>query len=379
MVEVAADEARLVRRARAGDAAAFAALVRRHEAAVLRLAGRMVGPDAAEDVLQQALLKAWRGLAGFAGGAAFGTWLYRIVANACLDHRRRALHAVETVSPTRLDEACALADPAADPAEALAELAERRDRLAAVVWAWGEVPESDRRLLRAHLGDGRGYAELASELGVAPATVGTRLHRARARLRRLAITRLAPALAAALLALALLAQPEALADVGLWLRSVVLRETAPPAQPTALVPLRRVSFAEAQAQVPWPVLRPTYLPDGYALAAVHVGAMHAFADGPTVILDYARGDAHLHVLEVRASAPAVEDVAPGAARTVRMSSSTALVIDGHWAERDGRRVWESGTMLRVIVQRGELVVQLQADPRDGWWDRRLVELAESLR
>jgi RNA polymerase sigma-70 factor (ECF subfamily) len=340
----------------------------------------MVGPDAADDVLQEALVKAWRGLAGFGGGAAFGTWLHRITANACLDHRRRAASAAARV-PLRLlgDDDAQLPDPAADPAQAAADIAEQQERLAAVASAWSAVPEADRRLLRKHVGEGRGYAELAAELGIAPATVGTRLHRARARLRRLVLARLAPALAAALLALAMVAKPDALADVGLWLRNVLLREDAPPATPTALLPLRRVGFAEAQAQVPWRILRPTYLPEGYALADVYVGDLHAFADGPTVILEYARGGARLQVLQVRASAPAVEDVAPGAARRVQLSSSTALVIDGRWVERDGGRRWESGTMLRVIVQRGDLVVQVQADPRDGWWDRRLVELAESMR
>lgn len=270
-------------------------------------------------------------------------------------------------------------DPTAEPAEALAALTERRERLAAVAAAWREVPEEDRRLLRQHVGEQRGYTELAAELGIAPATVGTRLHRARARLRRLVAARLAPALAAALVAFAMLVGPDAMADAGLWLRSVLLRETAPPARPTALMPLRSMGFAEAQTLVPWRILRPTYLPEGYTLAAVYVGHVHTFADGPTVILDYARGDSHLYVLQVRANAPAVEDVAPGAARTVRTSGSTALVIDGRWIERDGARAWESGTMLRVIVQRGELVIQVQADRREGWGYRQLVELAESMR
>ena len=119
-------------------------------------------------------------------------------------------------------------------------------------------------------------------------------------------------------------------------------------------------------------LLPEYLPPCFWSSC-------AFADGPTVILEYARGDARLYVLQVRASAPAVEDVAPGAARRVQLSSSTALVIDGRWVEQDGVRRWDPGTMLRVIVQRADLVLQLQVDPRDGWWDRGLVELAESMR
>ena len=71
--------------------AAFGELVRRHQDRVYRLAWRFVGPDAAEDVAQQAFLKAWLGLDQFSGGSSFGTWLYRLAMNCCLDQLRNRL------------------------------------------------------------------------------------------------------------------------------------------------------------------------------------------------------------------------------------------------------------------------------------------------
>jgi RNA polymerase sigma-70 factor (ECF subfamily) len=75
-----------VERARGGDAEAFRALVERHSQALFRLAYRMTGsePDA-EDVVQEALLKAYRRLDQFESRANFGSWLYRIAANCAFD------------------------------------------------------------------------------------------------------------------------------------------------------------------------------------------------------------------------------------------------------------------------------------------------------
>ena len=78
----------LVRAAAAGDQDAFAQLVRLYENKVYSLALRMCGEDAA-DVAQEAFLAAWRGLPSFRGEAGFATWLYRLTANAAIDHLRR--------------------------------------------------------------------------------------------------------------------------------------------------------------------------------------------------------------------------------------------------------------------------------------------------
>jgi RNA polymerase sigma-70 factor (ECF subfamily) len=80
----------LAARAAAGDPAAFEELVARYEGRVYRLACRLTGSEAdAQDVLQDAFLAAYRGLASFRGASRFYTWLYRIATNAALGHRRR--------------------------------------------------------------------------------------------------------------------------------------------------------------------------------------------------------------------------------------------------------------------------------------------------
>src|SRR5215213_4193519 len=83
-------------------ASSFGELVRRHGPRLLALARQLVGPDAAEDVIQEAMVDAYRGLAGFAGNAAVGTWLYRIALNRCLQERRRRKPLVVDNEPLEL-------------------------------------------------------------------------------------------------------------------------------------------------------------------------------------------------------------------------------------------------------------------------------------
>jgi RNA polymerase sigma-70 factor (ECF subfamily) len=83
------DDARLVARFRDGDDSAFDQLVLRHRRSVYRLAYRLMGGHAeADDLSQEAFLRAYRGLRRFRGEARFGTWLTRIVVNLALDARK---------------------------------------------------------------------------------------------------------------------------------------------------------------------------------------------------------------------------------------------------------------------------------------------------
>src|SRR6201995_1750741 len=85
-----ATEADLIREAQAGSRTAFDALVRQYDQAVLRLALHLTGSEQdAEDIHQEAFLKAYRYLANFRFECSFYTWIYRIVTNLCLDLMRR--------------------------------------------------------------------------------------------------------------------------------------------------------------------------------------------------------------------------------------------------------------------------------------------------
>jgi RNA polymerase sigma-70 factor (ECF subfamily) len=80
----------LIREAQSGDREAFDSLVRRYDQSVLRLALHILGHEQdAQDVHQEAFLKAYRHLGNFRFECSFYTWLYRIVTNLCLDHMRR--------------------------------------------------------------------------------------------------------------------------------------------------------------------------------------------------------------------------------------------------------------------------------------------------
>jgi RNA polymerase sigma-70 factor (ECF subfamily) len=85
-----AEDDDLIRAAQAGERTAFDALVRRYDRSVLRLALHMLGNEQdAQDVHQEAFIKAYRHLSNFRFECSFYTWLYRIVTNLCLDQLRR--------------------------------------------------------------------------------------------------------------------------------------------------------------------------------------------------------------------------------------------------------------------------------------------------
>src|SRR5687767_7002230 len=95
----------LVEVARSGDHVAFAQLLRRHDERMRSLAYKILTDrDRMDDALQEAYLKAFRGLHKFKPGRDFGTWLYRITYNACIDEIRRSRRSpVSTEEPTDPD------------------------------------------------------------------------------------------------------------------------------------------------------------------------------------------------------------------------------------------------------------------------------------
>ena len=84
------DDTVLVREAQRGNRAAFEELVRHYDSAVLRLAMHLTGSEhEAQDIYQEAFLKAYKSMGSFRFECSFYTWIYRIVTNLCLDHLRK--------------------------------------------------------------------------------------------------------------------------------------------------------------------------------------------------------------------------------------------------------------------------------------------------
>jgi RNA polymerase sigma-70 factor (ECF subfamily) len=163
----------LVERARRGNLPAFEELVRRHRAAVLRVAARVVGEDEAEDVAQDTFLRAFHRLERFRGEAPFRTWLLRIAHNSALTAAggRRP----ETAPVEALDDQPSDGGGPRTPAERL-ESRERRDRLD--VKLKGLSPEH-RMVLVLRDVEGLSYEEIATVTGTPLGSVKARLHRAR--------------------------------------------------------------------------------------------------------------------------------------------------------------------------------------------------------
>ncbi|MEU8844263.1 RNA polymerase sigma factor [Streptomyces roseus] len=158
-------------RAGEGDDDAFAALVRRHGSRLLALAQRMLGnPTDAEDAVQDAFISAWRQLPEFHRHASFGTWMYRIVTNRCLNMQRLP-------RPLPLD---AVPEPAtADPGSSPPRVAESDAAAAALsraLWELGPELRACWILRELH---GLTYAEIAHVVGCSEQTVRGRLFRAR--------------------------------------------------------------------------------------------------------------------------------------------------------------------------------------------------------
>src|SRR5215471_13741864 len=94
------DDTMLVREAQHGNRAAFEELVRHYDQAVLRLAIHLTGSQTdAQDVYQEAFLKAYKSIGNFRFECSFYTWVYRIVTNICLDHLRRRRSRPEDQAP----------------------------------------------------------------------------------------------------------------------------------------------------------------------------------------------------------------------------------------------------------------------------------------
>jgi RNA polymerase sigma-70 factor, ECF subfamily len=128
------DDSLLVREAQRGNRAAFEELVRHYDQAVLRLALHLTGSEPeAQDIYQEAFLKAYKSVGNFRFECSFYTWIYRIVTNLCLDHLRK--------KQVRKEDAPVAVDSQGEPYDVLDQVPDARS---------GSNPERD--LMRRELG-----------------------------------------------------------------------------------------------------------------------------------------------------------------------------------------------------------------------------------
>ncbi len=177
-VSVEHDDRQLAALARGGDEAAFAALVRRHQAGVRRCAARILGDqEEARDIAQLAFVRAWENLAKYDAAWAFSTWVYRIASNLAIDvlrsrDSRDRTHAAhlrlvgDSVSPTAQRD---LAE--GEVRRIFAELAQLLTPMQRAAFVMREV-------------EGMGTDEVAGALGCSEATVRNHVFQARATLRK---------------------------------------------------------------------------------------------------------------------------------------------------------------------------------------------------
>jgi RNA polymerase sigma-70 factor, ECF subfamily len=130
-------EAQLIREVQAGSRTAFDTLVRQYERQVLRLALHLTGSESdAEDIYQEAFLKAYRYIGNFRFECSFYTWLYRIVTNLCLDQLRRR--------KTRREDCAVVLDHSGEEIDLLASVSDERSYS-------NPAKELDRKVLRARI------------------------------------------------------------------------------------------------------------------------------------------------------------------------------------------------------------------------------------
>ena len=190
------ETAALVAGVQSGDEAAFAALIEPYRRLLHVHCYRMLGSfDEAEDLVQETLLRAWRGRAGFEGRAAVRTWLYRIATNACLDflesssHRLQSLESPQAADsngvswiqpyPDRLLDQVASSDAGPDALVIARETIEL-----AYLIAIQYLPPKQRATLILRDALGWSARETAGLLDESVASVNSALHRARSSMRK---------------------------------------------------------------------------------------------------------------------------------------------------------------------------------------------------
>ncbi|CAN7680508.1 RNA polymerase sigma factor [Mesorhizobium sp. LjNodule214] len=179
--DVLSSDMQLVRRSLAREADAFRTIIKTHNQKLYRIARGVVRNDAeAEDIVQEAYVSAFANLGAFRGDASLATWLSRIVINEALGRLRKRRRTVAMPENLEAQIIRFPLNPSDDPERTMAQ----RQILGLVERATDSLPDVYRTVFVARVIEGLSIEETANLLGVRPETVKTRLHRARALVRK---------------------------------------------------------------------------------------------------------------------------------------------------------------------------------------------------
>ena len=170
----------LVKKSQLGDKSAFEELVKRHQDLVFSLSFKLTGnKELANDVAQEAFIRAWKAIEKFRGDSTFGTWIYRITVNTAWTLRKKAkkhysLNIEDTQEPVVIDEK-------KDP-----ELVAINSDLSVVLRkALNQIPLEQRIIVELKNIEGRSHKEIADYLDISVTAAKVRLHRAHQKLRNI--------------------------------------------------------------------------------------------------------------------------------------------------------------------------------------------------
>ena len=170
----------LVRKSQLGDKAAFEQLVIRHQELVFSLAYKLTGNrEMANDVAQEAFIRAWKAIEKFRGDSTFSTWIYRITVNTAWTLRKKAkkhntLNIDDTYEPIVIDEK---KDPEL--------VAINSDLSSVLINALDKIPIEQRIIVELKNIEGRSHKEIADYLDISVTAAKVRLHRAHQKLRQI--------------------------------------------------------------------------------------------------------------------------------------------------------------------------------------------------
>jgi RNA polymerase sigma-70 factor (ECF subfamily) len=182
MMSGGSDDESLIRACRSGNTEAFGALVGRYQGRLYPTVLRLTGcADEAQDLLQEAFLRAYQNFDRFQGGSSFYTWIYRIAVNLALSGRRRRKRRTLRLGDEHHGRVVDLPhDPkGSDPTAPL----ERAEREQIIQEALNTLTPDYRSVIVLKEFDGLAYDEISAVLRIPIGTVRSRLHRARCELR----------------------------------------------------------------------------------------------------------------------------------------------------------------------------------------------------